>query len=364
MKVLILIDNFLNKNGAENSIIRIINNLSSEITFYLSPLEYNIDLVKTCYIKKFFPLVPYSLFSKNLIKNVFYLYKVVRKNKIDIIMSFYEGSDFIAFLLKSLLRNKIKTISNRRDLGYRLKKQHHIMYKFISSKFDYIVCVSKEVRKLNIKKYKIPSNKIGVIYNGIDIENFEKAYKKSKRFYLDTINIGTCTSFRKVKRIDLMLIAIEKLTKKHNNILFHLVGKEDEISKEEIIKLADQLNIKNKIIIWGWQNNVTNALKNFDIYLNASESEGLSNAILEAMAAYLPIIATNVGGNKEVVSHGKNGFLFPVGNLPKMIHYLENLSTNKVLRRKMGEKSRELIEEKFTQENMINNYKKLFETIL
>ena len=82
------------------------------------------------------------------------------------------------------------------------------------------------------------------------------------------------------------------------------------------------------------------------------------------MAAYLPIIATNVGGNKEVVSHGKNGFLFPVGNLPKMIHYLENLSTNKVLRRKMGEKSRELIEEKFTQENMINNYKKLFETIL
>ena len=364
MNILILIDNFLSPNGAEQSIIKIINNLSTKQNFYLAALEYKSELVKCTKAKDFLPLVPYSLFSKNLFRNLSILSKFVKDKNIQLIMSFYEGSDFLTFCLKKIFFKKLKIISNRRDLGYRLKKQHHIMYFFISSFFDRIVCASNSIKFVNIKRYKIPNSKIEVIYNGIDLEKFDRIFENSKREFKDTLNISTCTSFRKVKRIDLMLTALSILHKKYKNFLFHLVGGEDEIKKEELINLAQNLKIKDKLFFWGWQTNIPAILKNFDIYINASDSEGLSNAILEAMAAYMPVVATNVGGNKELVFHNQNGFLFPVGNSEKMAEYLEILVKDSALRKKMGYQSRKIVEDKFTQKRMLSNYQKLFESVL
>jgi len=86
---------------------------------------------------------------------------------IDKIYNIHGSSDFIGFIIKIL--TGIPVISNRRDMGYKLKRRHIIVYHIINNFFDHIVCVSQAVKKIIIKREDTPSKRLSVIYNGLNI---------------------------------------------------------------------------------------------------------------------------------------------------------------------------------------------------
>jgi len=99
------------------------------------------------------------------------------------------------------------------------------------------------------------------------------------------------------------------------------------------------------------------------IYVQPSRFEGMSNAILEAMASGLPIIATDVDGNPDLVNEGENGLLVPTDDPPRLAAAMQQLLTDPELREKMGRASRRIIEESFTFEQLFNNYEKQYRKI-
>ena len=101
-----------------------------------------------------------------------------------------------------------------------------------------------------------------------------------------------------------------------------------------------------------------------DVFILTSFSEGLSNSIMEAMAAGLPVVATNVGGNPELVIHNETGFLFPSQDASILAQQIIELANNPEKRHKMGLAGRKRMEDFFTLEKIIQNYENLYRSVI
>ena len=141
-----------------------------------------------------------------------------------------------------------------------------------------------------------------------------------------------------------------------------IIGRDQGIKnklKEKVIKYKLEKIIK----FLGEKNNVVPYLNNSDIGVLASHQEGFSNSILEYMAAGLPIVVTNIGGNTEAVIDKLNGFVVPIKDPYKLACALKILILNPSKRRTMGLASREIIEKKFNLKILVNSHEKLYSKV-
>ena len=138
-------------------------------------------------------------------------------------------------------------------------------------------------------------------------------------------------------------------------------GKSSYVKKLE--KRVHELNLAKRIIFFGQKKDPVKILKFSDIGVLVSNEEGFSNTILEYMSFSLPVIATNVGGNSEVIKNGLNGFLIEKNNIQQLKKKLVLLIQNNKLRRKMGQSGYEIIKEKFKLQNTANMYKNYYDQL-
>ncbi len=179
-----------------------------------------------------------------------------------------------------------------------------------------------------------------IINNGIDIEKFTK-----KEFADSTVLKAICPA-RLIKRKgqDVLIKAVALL--KQIGILFQvdLIGDGDE--KENYIKLAQKLNVLDSINFKSYipREQMQKAYHEADVFVLPSYNEGMSNALLEAMACGLPVVVTDVGGTQELLDDGENGFVFPVGNVDMLSQILEKIAKAPAQLNEMGVKSRKKAE--------------------
>jgi len=134
---------------------------------------------------------------------------------------------------------------------------------------------------------------------------------------------------------------------------------------EPLKMFADKLNIKKEHIHFtGRIMNPISLIKHFDVCVSCSESEGLSNAILEYMGCAKPVVCTNVGGNPELIRNGYNGFLVDKGNIHLLAERIHAILSDNHLGKTLGEHGRELFLREFTSNIMVNNYMELYDSIL
>jgi glycosyltransferase involved in cell wall biosynthesis len=120
--------------------------------------------------------------------------------------------------------------------------------------------------------------------------------------------------------------------------------------KNQLHQLVDTQKLNDRVRFYGWckQAELLPILAQAHIFVNPSRHEGMPNAVLEAMASGLPIIATRIAGNEDLVINGKNGFLIESENVIELKKALQTLLTNKPLRLQMGDESRAIVENKFS----------------
>lgn len=219
-------------------------------------------------------------------------------------------------------------IPRKKQQLYRLIEQR------LAKRTDAIIAVSNYDANLARKAHILPKHGLHVIHNGI--------LKMKKPSVPRKKNIVMVARFQLPKRQDLLLRAFALLEDKATTLT--LVG--DGPTKIEAEKLAETLGIKERVIFTGDQQNVTTYLEEASIFVLMSNFEGLPISIIEAMAAALPIIASNVGGVSELVATTENGFL--VDNESQELQlYLTKLLKDESLREKMGQESRILFEQAF-----------------
>jgi glycosyltransferase involved in cell wall biosynthesis len=198
-------------------------------------------------------------------------------------------------------------------------------------------------------------SKIHVIHNTIHIPPDENQSPGT-----DDINIISVCRFVNSKDFRTALVAFKKLldNKPAKMIKYLIVGYGP--LENDIRQMVTNLGLQNNVEILINPPNVSGLYKKSHIYLSTSLYEGLSNSIMEAMVAGIPIVATDVGDNRYLIKDSYNGFLVPCGSTDNIAWKLEYLITMDDIRNEYGKNSRFIIENEFSEEKFLENYFKLF----
>jgi glycosyltransferase involved in cell wall biosynthesis len=296
-----------------------------------------------------------SLFSLEGIKKLFYFSRLLKKNRIQIVQTFFQDATIFGVLAAKFARvNKI--VVSIRDMRFWATPFNVLAHRMATLLSDYILVNSFAIKK-DLERC-ILSNKIQVIHNGIHDYNysFDKKLKSKQLEKLEiakgrpvVVMVSNCN--RKVKRVDLLIESIPLIIKEMP-VSFLVVG--DGSFRTALERRAFELNIQSYIKFLGPVRNIDSILAISDIAVNTSDSEGLSNSIMEAMRASLPVVASDVAGNKELVKNNVNGLLFTAGDSQDLATKILALLKNHILATRFGQNGRKFINSKFSVKNMIN----------
>jgi glycosyltransferase involved in cell wall biosynthesis len=148
---------------------------------------------------------------------------------------------------------------------------------------------------------------------------------------------------------------------------FVLVGdapKGDEAARQRLVALITALGLDGRLVLLGYRRDAIALMKTFDVYVSTALWEGLPITLLEAMACRRPIVATDIGGNRDVVVDGDNGFLVPAGDPEAFARRVRQLLDDPSLRRRLGETGRLRVEHRFSVGHMIARTGELYERIV
>ncbi|WLE96826.1 MAG: glycosyltransferase family 4 protein [Candidatus Electrothrix communis] len=370
-KIAYLIDTIsCNTSGTEKQLLGVIKRLDKRkfqpyiVCLHSSCwLETN-HLPCSCIILNYEGLLSCSLpFVIKKLRNFFF------EHQIHLIQTFFEDSIFVAWLTFRLLPQNVVLLSSRRDMGLGTENHpwYHQLYgvvlPFVTKSFDGIIANSNQIKKYLAERKKIPQQKIEVIYNGVKSPPNNK--KIPSVFIWNSVIcwIVIVASLTPVKRHDVLIKAISRLKDKfkENEVKILVLG--EGVLSEPLMAQVTQENIEGFFIFKGAVHNVADYLQQCDIGVLCSDREGLSNAILEYMACGLPVVATAVGGNIELID-ATNGICIPPGNPPALADALQQLIVDKEKRQQLGQTSRQKAEHKFSWHHSMHHLEAYYEKML
>lgn len=230
------------------------------------------------------------------------------------------------------------------------------------------VTVSQDLARFLTRRVGVPPSKITQIYNGVDVERFrprgEEAISCLPPSFCgpNVVCIGTVGRAQPVKDQATLLNAVAQLVRRRpelrQQVRLLIIGDGPLISN--LRELAASLNLAELIHLPGASNQVPEMMRAMDLFVLPSLNEGISNTLLEAMASGLPVLATRVGGNPELVSEGELGQLFAAGDVDLLSMLIERYVDQPELRHNQGLRARAWVVEKFSLQAMVSSYARLY----
>ena len=281
----------------------------------------------------------------------FQLGRFLRQEKIQIVQTFFESSDIWAgFVTKVMSRARL--VWSRRDMGILRTSKHRIAYRLMSGLPDAVFAVSEQVRRHCIDVDGINPARVLTIYNGLNLSEWEEVTRSSKA--PAEIWVTTVGNIRRVKGHDVLIRAAGLLVPRFPQVRFDIAGDVLEPAYfAELQALLLELNLSGHFHFRGGVRDLQKHLSAADIFVLPSRSEGFSNAIVEAMASSLPVVATAVGGNAEAVQDGLTGLVVPPDDVEALAEAISRLLSDSALARQMGEAGKAAVSKKFTLEAMM-----------
>ena len=248
------------------------------------------------------------------------------------------------------------------------KKRHILMERKLSRFTRKLICCSKAVENFVRDVEKIGNAKTVVIYNGVDEARFyprKDTPSIRSELGLDekALVVGTISSLAPHKGHEYLVRAASLVKEKFPSAKFLIVG--DGPLRTDLENLANNLKIHTNILFTGARKDIPKILSVMDVFvLPSSLREGLGIAIIEAMAAEKPVVATDIGGIPEAVQRGETGFLVPPGNPRALAKAIIELLQNPEKAKEMGKKGRVRFKEKFTRKHMLSEIDALYQSAI
>ncbi len=226
---------------------------------------------------------------------------------------------------------------------------------------DAIFAVSDQLKRDLVGHIGIPPSRIEVLYNGVDLQRFKSVDRASIHAEWGVrpgeVVVGSVGRLVPVKNYPLLLRAVQAVP----GCKLVLIG--DGPERSGLTALAESLGIVDRVRFLGHREDVGSLLGAFDVFVLPSFSEGMSNTLLEAMAAGVAAVASDVGGNGEIVRHEETGLLFPSDDLSVLRGHLERLTADAALRARFAENGRRRALQAFDIGAMIKRYEDLYERV-
>ncbi len=288
---------------------------------------------------------------------------LLRREHFDVVQSQHEKSDLFNALLPRL--EGAIHISNRRDMGFNKTARLRWISRFLNHRFDRVIAPSQPILSRLQHSEGIAPGRMVWIPNGVDTERFKPVsadardqIRESLGITPETIAFGCLARLTGVKRHTDLLQAFALLRQRVASVHLFLLG--DGPLRLELVAEIDALGLSEQVTLLGDRPDVEQLLPALDIAVLASSTEGMSNAILESMACGLPMIATSVGGNVQLVRDQSSGLLVPPRDPAALADAMQVLARSATTRQQMGQVARERMVREFSLDAMVHSYDRLY----
>jgi L-malate glycosyltransferase len=285
------------------------------------------------------------------------------QSRYHIIQSQHEKSDIISALLPRT--RGLHKISNRRDMGFQKSARVSTLFRRLNSRFDRIVAPTRAIIDGLLSDENADLARCRTIPNGVDTQAFrpaDAAQRDQRRaalgFAANDFLIGCVASYSPVKRHVDLIAALAQVRRENPHVHLLLIG--DGPLRGEIQSQIAQLRLEKNVHLLGARADVDKVLPALDGFALASSSEGLSNAILEAQACALPVVATAVGGNPDLVRAGQNGWLVPRQDPQALAAALNEMVRAPEQARQFGANARARAQSEHSLDAMAASYEQLY----
>ncbi|MGD9948946.1 MAG: glycosyltransferase [Desulfobulbus sp.] len=284
----------------------------------------------------------------------------LKHNNVHIVHGHGYKSDIIGLIAARLAGCKIMSTPH----GWSKEADKKLMFYEVLDRFtfrfmDYVCPLSEDLLK-SVRKY-ISSEKLKLILNGVDIDEVA-TQPRMKNSSEGLFHIGYIGQLIQRKNIPILIQAVKILTEKNVNVQLVIVG--DGPEKNKLAALAQDLNVKNRVDFLGYRNDAISILKSMDVFVLPSLLEGIPRCIMEAMAAEVPVVASDIPGTRELVRHNQTGLLYPQTDATKLADSLITLHANPVLRGTLAECAYKLVMDSYSNHRMAAEYNSTYSILL
>jgi sugar transferase (PEP-CTERM/EpsH1 system associated) len=259
-------------------------------------------------------------------------------------------------------------VSDLHGTNRRFRRYRRLVRPFVTR----YVSVSRDIAGYLGEAIHVPATRISQIYNGVDTRSFrprkpgEPAALPAGFAKTDSVVIGTVGRLQAVKDQRTLVRAVAQLHSESPVLAerLRLVLLGDGPERAPLEAEIARAGLTGACWLPGARDDVPAVMRSLDVFVLPSLNEGISNTILEAMACGLPVVATRVGGNPELVEEGASGMLFPVGDAPALAACLRLYVEDPDLRRAHGTRGRARAEQQFSLDSMVASYLAMYDQLL
>ena len=299
------------------------------------------------------------LHSGGLVRRAIKLAKFLREAKTDVLHTHNPGPHLVGALAATMARTPV-LVHTKHGRNYVDRPRAVLASRIASSLSSRIVAVSHDAADVARTIEKVPSDRVTVVHNGVDLEKFassgaaRSAERSSRAIHVARLH--------KIKDQFTLLRAARIVADQDPVFTLDIVG--DGPARAELERLHQELKLEGRVRFLGMRSDVACLLDEADFFVLSSVSEGISLTLLEAMAADLAIVATDVGGNREVVDHEQTGLLVPPSDPQLLAAAMLRVIQNPAACRSWGLAGREKVERQFNIRRVVDEYQALYETLL
>jgi len=251
-------------------------------------------------------------------------------------------------------------VRTRRNLGHDIRAIDRWMGRIVGRLVDATVVNCGACGQAVVEQEAARPESVVVLENGIDLEPFAQVPPYTPSTNGRPRRVGMVANLRPVKGVEVFVRAAAIVAKMHPDVVFELAGTGD---CEPTRQLARECGIDDRLKLLGSVDDIPGFLRELDVAVLTSHAEGLSNAILEYMAAGRPIVATAVGGNEEVIEDGVTGLLVPRGQPDAVAGAIDRFLRDPVMAVRFGAAASNRAHEKYCQEAATRRYERFYDEL-
>ena len=302
------------------------------------------------------------------LNSLYKIYRFIKTQKIHILHTHLYRANILGRIMGKIASVPI-IISSQQSIDDWKKFYHVWMDRFTARFADCIISNSEAAKDVLSCRDKVNEKKINVIYNGVNINDFNPKLKSNfskKEWGLEQQDfvVGSVLRLHREKGVDYIPKIVMRVKEKIPGIKFLVVG--DGPLKEKIEEEIKKLSLNKNIIMAGWisPENIPSVLSFFDLFFLPSQEESFPQAVLEAMAMGKPVVATKVGGVSEAVLDGITGKLVSPDDPSALAECIVWMFNHREERIKMGEEGRKRVVNLFSMDKMISRTQKIYNDLI
>jgi len=306
------------------------------------------------------------------------LAEAIARHEPAIIQTWLTSANFWGRLAARLVPGDPILIAYERTIDAWLSPLQHTLDRVLTRGSDMVVGNSSQVSEFLIRVKRLLPEKVTTIRNGIALDRAQKCLvwsDKERRVYRERLGlptegfvVGNIAQPIREKRLDLLVEVIERLRQRGILLRVLQLGRDPRPGEEEYFadyrRWLGERGVRDLVLRRGFVRDVSPDLAVMDALVQTSDIEGFPNALIEAQAMEVPVVATAAGGTPDLVLHRRTGWLVPTGDVEGLVEGLEYIWRHREEARKWGTAARLRVENLFSVETLVRNTTALYAELL